>query len=72
MIPNITRRATFAEPLHLSPHVKRRPPLRFNISQSSEGIVRSTRIFIARKLIGLSASLASLALWIAPELRGVK
>jgi GcrA cell cycle regulator len=32
--------------------------------------VRRTRIFIARKLIALSASFASLALWIAPEIKG--
>lgn len=57
---------------NLSKPVERRPPLRLNIEPSSEGCVRRTRIFIARKLIVLSASLASLALWIAPELRGSK
>jgi len=50
--------------------VRRRPPLRLNITQSSEGFVQRTRIFIARRLIALSASLASLAVWIAPEIVG--
>jgi hypothetical protein len=35
-----------------------------------EACVRQIRIFIARKLIALSVSLASLALWIAPEIKG--
>jgi len=60
------------EPLKLSKRVERRPPLRINTKTSSEVCVRRTRIFIARTLIALSASLASLALWIAPELRGSK
>ena len=50
--------------------VRRRPPLRLNITQSSEGFVLRTRIFIARRLLALSASLASLAVWIAPEIVG--
>lgn len=50
--------------------VRRRAPLRLNIKPSSEGFVQRTRIFIARRLIALSASLASLAVWIAPEIVG--
>lgn len=43
-----------------------RMPIEFN--QPSLPFITRARIFIARKLLGLSASLAEFALWIAPEL----
>jgi hypothetical protein len=61
---------TYGELRRLSKRDERHLLLRINTKQSSEVCVRRTRIFIGLKLIALSASLASLALWIAPELRG--
>lgn len=49
---------------------KRPVRLPISIYQSQEHSVRKTRIFIARMLLRLSMRLASLAVWIAPEIRG--
>lgn len=62
--------ATSDAPQNSLKPIVRRPPLRLATSKSSEATVRRTRIFIARKLIALSASLAGFALWIAPEIAG--
>jgi len=43
--------------------------LRLDTNKSREGYVLRTRIFIATRLLRLSARLARFALWIAPELK---